>query len=97
MTLKEDFTSLKDDVTSIKSDISEIKDDLAHHIRRTEILENRQESFEVLIKEFKASSKEVETAALIIKRVWKPIIFLFCLLSSIAAINQITEIFTKIL
>lgn len=97
MTLKEDFAELKEDITTIKSDIVIIKEDLNHHIRRTELLENKQEAFEVLVKEFRVSSKEVETTALIIRKVWKPIVFLFCLLSGIGVLNQLVEIFSKIL
>jgi hypothetical protein len=91
MTLKGEFNDLRKDVALIQSDLVDIKSDLREHIRRTEILESRQESFESLIKSF----RDIETTATIIRKVYKPVIFLLCILAGLAGTNQLIDIISK--
>lgn len=79
MALKDDLNKTMIDIREIKEDITLIKEDLNMHIRRTMLLEGKQDLFEQELKLFHDSAKNIETTAIIIQKLYKPVIFLILL------------------
>ena len=84
--------SLKEDFTTLKGDVEEIKKDLNEHMRRTSILEARQDVFEANMNDFKNASKNIETTSLIIQKVYKPFMVIIGVGASSVALPQFVEI-----